>query len=60
MAAAWLGPARASSMCACPVGAGRYERYLAGEGEQWLRNAIDVGRYALSQQVRGGRATACG
>jgi hypothetical protein len=35
-------------------GLGAYERYLAGEGEQWLRNAMDVGRYALEQQVRGG------
>jgi heparosan-N-sulfate-glucuronate 5-epimerase len=35
-------------------GLGAYERYLAGEGEQWLRNAMEVGRYALSQQVRGG------
>ena len=35
-------------------GLGAYERYIAGEGEQWLRNALDVGRYALSQQVRGG------
>ena len=32
-------------------GLGAYERYLAGEGEQWLRNAMEVGRYALSQQV---------
>jgi hypothetical protein len=35
-------------------GLGAYERYLAGQGEQWLRNAMEVGRYALSQQVRGG------
>ena len=35
-------------------GLGAYERYLAGEGEKWLRNAMEVGRYALSQQVRGG------
>jgi heparosan-N-sulfate-glucuronate 5-epimerase len=35
-------------------GLGAYERYLAGEGEQWLRNALDVGEYALSQQVEGG------
>ena len=35
-------------------GLGAYERYLAGEGEQWLQNAIDVGEYALEQQVRGG------
>ena len=35
-------------------GLGAYERYLAGEGDQWLRNAMDVGRYALEQQVRGG------
>jgi heparosan-N-sulfate-glucuronate 5-epimerase len=35
-------------------GLGAYERYLAGEGQQWLRNAMEVGRYALSQQVRGG------
>src|SRR5688572_6999446 len=35
-------------------GLGAYERYLAGEGEQWLRNALDVGEYALSQQVAGG------
>ena len=35
-------------------GLGAYERYLAGEGEQWLRNAMDVGRYALERQVRGG------
>lgn len=36
-------------------GLGAYERYLAGEGEQWLRNARDVGEYALSQQVQGGK-----
>ena len=35
-------------------GLGAYERYLAGEGDQWLRNAVDVGEYALSQQVEGG------
>ena len=35
-------------------GLGAYERYLAGEGEQWLQNAVDVGEYALSQQVEGG------
>ena len=31
-----------------------------GRGHQWLRNAVDVGEYALSQQVEGGPATACG
>jgi hypothetical protein len=36
-------------------GLGAYERYLAGEGEQWLRNARDVGEYALSEQVAGGK-----
>ena len=35
-------------------GLGAYERYLAGEGEHWLQNAVDVGEYALEQQVRGG------
>jgi heparosan-N-sulfate-glucuronate 5-epimerase len=35
-------------------GLGAYERYLAGEGEQWLRNALDVGEYALSEQLEGG------
>jgi hypothetical protein len=35
-------------------GIGAYERYLAGEGEQWLKNAVDVGEYALSQQRAGG------
>ena len=35
-------------------GLGAYERYLAGEGDEWLRNAIDVGEYALSQQIEGG------
>jgi heparosan-N-sulfate-glucuronate 5-epimerase len=35
-------------------GLGAYERYVAGEGEQWLQNAIDVGEYALSQQRAGG------
>jgi heparosan-N-sulfate-glucuronate 5-epimerase len=35
-------------------GLGAYERYLAGEGEQWLRNALDVGKYALSRQLEGG------
>lgn len=35
-------------------GLGAYERYLAGEGDQWLQNAIDVGEYALSQQLAAG------
>jgi hypothetical protein len=35
-------------------GLGAFERYLAGEGEQWLENAVDVGEYALSKQVEGG------
>ena len=35
-------------------GLGAFERYLAGEGEQWLQNAVDVGEYALSKQVEGG------
>jgi heparosan-N-sulfate-glucuronate 5-epimerase len=35
-------------------GLGAYERYLAGEGDEWLQNAVDVGEYALSQQVEGG------
>jgi heparosan-N-sulfate-glucuronate 5-epimerase len=35
-------------------GLGAYERYVAGEGDQWLQNALDAGEWALSQQVQGG------
>ena len=35
-------------------GLGAYERYVAGEGEQWLQNAIEVGEYALSRQLAEG------
>ena len=37
-------------------GLGAYERYLAGEGEQWLQNAIDVGRVRAVAAARGRRA----
>jgi heparosan-N-sulfate-glucuronate 5-epimerase len=36
-------------------GLGSYERYLLGEGESWLTAAIEAGRYAVEQQVVGGR-----
>ena len=42
-------------------GLGAYERYLAGEGEQWLRNAVDVGRVralAAGRRRRARRAVA--
>ena len=31
-------------------GLGCYERFIAGEGEEWLQGAVDVGRYLVSQQ----------
>ena len=37
-------------------GLGAYERYLAGEGEQWLQNAVDVGRVRALAAGRGRRA----
>jgi heparosan-N-sulfate-glucuronate 5-epimerase len=33
---------------------GCLERYLAGEGEQWLTGALDAGRYLVANQQRGG------
>lgn len=33
---------------------GAYERYLAGEGEEWLAGALDAGRYLLDDQEQGG------
>ena len=35
-------------------GLGSYERYLLGEGEQWLAAALEAGRFAVEHQVVGG------
>ena len=50
----WDG-SRTGSGYECTSGAwARMSATSPGEGEKWLRNAMEVGRYALSQQVRGG------
>jgi hypothetical protein len=38
----------------CQWGLGCYERYLAGEGDQWLDGALQVGRYLVATQETGG------
>jgi heparosan-N-sulfate-glucuronate 5-epimerase len=35
-------------------GLGAHERYLAGEGEQWLQGALALGEHLLREQQRGG------
>ena len=35
-------------------GLGAYERYLAGDGEQWLAAAVAAGRYLVAEQAREG------
>jgi peptidoglycan/xylan/chitin deacetylase (PgdA/CDA1 family) len=35
-------------------GLGAFERYLAGEGEEWLEGARDAADHFLAEQVRGG------
>lgn len=36
-------------------GLGCFERYLAGDGERWLAAALELGRYLVWTQERGGR-----
>jgi heparosan-N-sulfate-glucuronate 5-epimerase len=38
----------------CQWGLGCYERYLAGEGEEWLASALGAGGFLLETQERGG------
>jgi heparosan-N-sulfate-glucuronate 5-epimerase len=35
-------------------GLGAYERYLDGDGDQWLAAAMEAGRYLVAEQVREG------
>ena len=34
----------------CQFGLGCYERWLAGDGDEWLQAALDTGRYLLERQ----------
>jgi heparosan-N-sulfate-glucuronate 5-epimerase len=36
------------------AGLASYERFLAGDGDQWLAGAIEVGRWLVDQQQHGG------
>jgi len=38
----------------CQAGLASYERFLAGDGDDWLTGAIAVGRWLVDQQTRGG------
>ena len=38
----------------CQYGLGSYERYLAGEGTQWLATAVAAGDHLVDTQERGG------
>ena len=38
----------------CQAGLASYERFLAGDGDEWLAGATAVGRWLVDQQTRGG------
>jgi heparosan-N-sulfate-glucuronate 5-epimerase len=41
-------------MAVAQWGLGSYERYLLGEGDEWLAGAIEAGDHLVAQQQRGG------
>lgn len=49
----WLRP-NGQWVVVAQWGLGSYERYLAGEGEEWLERALACGRYLLETQVESG------
>jgi hypothetical protein len=49
----WVEPGN-YYVAVCQWGLGAFERYLAGDGEEWLAAALDVGKDLLGQQLEGG------
>jgi heparosan-N-sulfate-glucuronate 5-epimerase len=49
----WVTP-REFHVATCQAGLASYERFLAGDGEDWLAGAIAVGRWLVEHQTRGG------
>lgn len=50
----WLDPGKKLYVSIAQWGLGCYERYLSGEGEEWLAAAMGAGEHLLSQQERVG------
>ena len=52
----WLGPLSGQlHVATIQWGLGAYERFLCGEGEEWLAAALEAGEHLVSIQQRGGR-----
>ncbi len=49
----WLEPGN-WHVASCQAGLAAYERFLTGDGDEWLGAAIAVARFLVDHQVRGG------